>query len=114
MDWTAGRRAVGFEVGRGPQVVARRAACRPLAKPQKLAFCCACASSAKSVLIVFDDHSDVSEKTVQVAVTSLPKEIVVPVKINVTEVRSRQVKFIFSKNNYHVGFHCCVSTRSYA
>ena len=69
---------------------------------QKLAFYGTCASSAKSVVIVFDDHSDVSEKTVQVTVTSLPKENGVPVKIN------------FSKNNYHVGFHSCVLTQSYA
>ena len=75
---------------------------------------CHCASSAKSVLIVFDDRSDVSEETMQVTVPSLPKENGVPVKINGTELRSRQANFIFNKNNNHFGFHGCVSTRSYA
>ena len=35
-----------------------------------------CASSAKSVVIVFDDRSDVLEKTMQVTVPSLPDEMV--------------------------------------
>ena len=63
---------------------------------------------------MFDDRSDVSEKTMQVTVPSLPKENGVPVKINGTELRSRQANFIFNKNNNRFGFHGCVSTRSYA
>ena len=46
-----------------------------------------CASSAKSFVIVFDDRSDVLEKTMKVTVPSLPKENGFPVKINVILLR---------------------------
>ena len=71
-----------------------------------------CASSVKSVVIVFDDRSDVLEKTMKVTVPSLSKENVVPVKINVViEISSSE--FIFSKNN-RIGFHRCVFRRDRA
>ena len=54
-----------------------------------------CASSAKSVDIVFDDQSDVLEKTI--TVPSLPKENGVPVKINVIELRSPQANLFLAK-----------------
>ena len=63
---------------------------------------CDFASSAKSVVIMFDDRSDVSEKTTQLTVPGLPKQNGVPVKINVTELRLRQENFIFSKNNNRI------------
>ena len=48
-------------------------------------------------MIVFDDRSDGSEKTMKVTVPSLPKENGVPVKISVTELRSRQAKLFLAK-----------------
>ena len=72
-----------------------------------------CASSAKSVVIVFDDRSDVSGKTMKVTIPSLPKENDVPVEINVTELRPPQGNFFFGKNN-RVGFHRCAFRRDRA
>ena len=46
-----------------------------------------CASSEKSFVIVFDDRSDVLEKTMKVTVRSLPKKNGVTVKINVILMR---------------------------
>ena len=66
-----------------------------------------CASSAKSFVIVFYDRSDVLEKTMKVTVTSLPKENVVPVKINVILLRFPQANLFLAKIN-NVGFHRCV------
>ena len=64
-----------------------------------------CASSAKSVVIEFDDiYSEVSEKAMQVTLPSVRKENGVAVKINVIELRSRHAKFIFKKNNSRVGY----------
>ena len=71
-----------------------------------------CALSVKSVVIVFDDRSDVLEKTMKVTVPSLSKENVVPVKINVV-IEISSSKFIFSKNN-RIGFHRCVFRRDRA
>ena len=56
-----------------------------------------CASSTKSVEIVFDDRSDVLEKTMKVSIPSLPKENGVPMKINVIELRSPQASFNWQK-----------------
>ena len=74
-----------------------------------------CASSAKSrsVVIVFDDRSDVLEKTRKVTVPSLPKENGVPVEINVRFIEISSTEFIFSKNN-RVGFHRCLFRRDRA
>ena len=44
---------------------------------------------------MLDDDSHVSEKTIKVTVPSLPKEKGVPVKINVTELRSPQGNLFF-------------------
>ena len=56
-----------------------------------------CASSAKSVVIVFDDRSDVFVKTMKVTVPSLPKENGVPVKINVILLRFPQANLVLAK-----------------
>ena len=72
-----------------------------------------CVSSAKSFVIVFDDCSDVLEKTVKVTVPTLLKENGVPVRINVILVRFPEANLIFSKND-RVGFHRCVFRRDCA
>ena len=56
-----------------------------------------CASSAKSFVIVFDDCSDVLEKTMRVTVRSLPKKNGVPVKINVILLRFPQANLFLAK-----------------
>ena len=56
-----------------------------------------CASSAKSVVIVFDDDCDVLEKTMKVTVLSLPKENGVLVKINVIELICPQINLFLAK-----------------
>lgn len=56
---------------------------------------------------MFDDDSDVLEKTMKVTVPSLLKENGVLVKINVIELRSPQVNLFLAKNDC-VGFHRCV------
>ena len=56
-----------------------------------------CASSAKSFVTVFDDRSDVLEKTLKVTVPSLPNENGVPVKINVILLRFPQANLFLAK-----------------
>ena len=70
--------------------------------------------SAKSVVIVFDDRSDVSEKTMKVTIPSLPKENGVQVKISVIQLRSRQAKLFLAKIIVLVFTGECCSTRSCA
>ena len=53
-------------------------------------------------MIVFDDRSDGSEKTMKVTVPSLPKENGVPVKISVIELRSRQAKLFLAPSRIPV------------
>ena len=71
---------------------------------------CDCASSATFFVIVFDDHTDVLEKTMKVTVRSLPNKNGVTVKINVILLKISSSEFIFSKNS-RVGFHRCVFRR---
>ena len=56
-----------------------------------------CVSSAKPFVIVFDDCSDVLEKTVKVTVPSLLKENGVPVEINVILVRFPEANLFLAK-----------------
>ena len=58
---------------------------------------------------MFDDHNDVTEKTVKVTIPSLPKENGVPVKVSVIELRSRQAKLFLAKY-----IHGCVFRRDRA
>ena len=55
------------------------------------------ASSAKSFVIVFDDRTDVLEKTMKVTVRSLPKKNGVLVKINVILLRFPQANLFLVK-----------------
>ena len=56
-----------------------------------------CASAAKSFVIVFDDRSDVLEKTMKVTERGLPKKNVVPVKLNVILLRFPQANLFLAK-----------------
>ena len=47
---------------------------------------------------------EVTEKAIQLTVSSAPKENAVVVKINITELRSRHAKFIFNRNNNRIGY----------